>query len=545
MHRHSTLVLVAALALQVAAPGPALPAWRQTDFLIGGFVVNTAPADPARLIRLQEAGLDFVHDSDLSFSADWGRLLVAQLDSLHAARPGFDLKAVLHVTANQDRPSGFTANPDVAANWTKIRPTLDPSAGLNRPSTLGWFVWDEPCTRAEMKNLVDLSLRMRSYPPTAGTLPFVNLLPIADVGARGCYGDAFVGGRDRVSGYAAYLDAYLSAFDGEADPAPLLSFDHYPFQIDGRESGTYFENLATARDRALAHGRPGARVPLWVIVQLASFKPVDAPFMRSPSIAQVRWQAWTAVAYGAKSISYWTTGTTADPDPRTGFRGGLLELDGRPTPKYDAVRRLNAELHALGPTLMKLDPVAVLRAAPGRQGGDERERIGSPDRTYNVVTDVDGAGRTDCMIGYFKGRESADDYLLVVNQSLTVARDFRLRLGTRADSVEVVDRESGRLQLVGRSLSDIEVRDLPPASAELYRVANPMLEQLNGVQEVRRRGQVVEYRLPGDVLRVDYATGFRSRVASLAGDPAPGLPITPEGVRRPAGWRSSTAPGSP
>jgi hypothetical protein len=156
---------------------------------------------------------------------------------------------------------------------------------------------------------------------------------------------------------------------------------------------------AKAGDAALL----GLRVwLLWVVVQLASFKPADGPFMHNPSLAQVRWQAWTAVAYGAKSISYWTTGTTPDPNPKSDYRGGLLELDGRISSKYKAIRQLNAELHALGPTLMELDPVAVLQVDGQGQFAADRDRIGSSAQTYDIVTAVDGTDRADCLIGYFR-----------------------------------------------------------------------------------------------------------------------------------------------
>jgi hypothetical protein len=258
--------------------------------------------------------------------------------------------------------------------------------------------------------------------------------------------------------------------------------------------------------------------------------------MHNPSLAQVRWQAWTAVAYGAKSISYWTTGTTPDPNPKSDYRGGLLELDGRITSKYKAIRQLDAELHALGPALMELDPVAVLQVDAQGQFAADRDRIGGSAQTYDIVTAVDGTDRADCLIGYFKHQRTAEDYLLVVNKSLTEPHGFRIQLGSAADSLETFDKVNGRARLVGLALSSFATPELPPASAQLYRLTGPVLEHLGDVRSVTRAGSVFEYQRANEVLRVDYATGYRAVVSARSGLAAPDFRITAQGVLRRPGW---------
>lgn len=525
--------LVVGLAFTVLAvlAGESQAAWRQTRFLIGGYGVNAAPFNPLRLVRLDAAGLDFIQNFD--HPIPYGRILVAQLDSLRQARPGFRLQAIVHHAAPASDPSRATANGEVAEHWRDIRRMLGEKVFLG-PSTLGWCVWDEPATAREIDNSGELSRRMRGDPSLRDRLPFVNLLPIAETGRDAAYQGSFGLGKDRRAAYEAYLDAYLSQFDGEPEPAPLLSFDHYLFQNDRRARDDYFENLEIARDRAAAHSRPGARIPLWVVIQLASFKPLGSPFMRQPTLAQVRWSAWTAVAYGAKSISYWTTGTIDDPAPRTGYRGGLLELDGRPTSKYEPIRRLNAELHALGPTLMTLDPVTVLHVAAGEQRERASDQIGAPSRVYGIVSAVEGAGRQDCMIGYFKQQGTGQDFLLVVNRSLTTARTFTVRLGASANAIVRYDPRSGNAGTPLRDSAAFVVRDLPAASAVLYRIDGPLFEYLPGVREVRGQGETVDYVLPAGVLRVEYASGRRRWVDRAMESASTNLRVTPSGVARAA-----------
>ena len=91
----------------------------------------------------------------------------------------------------------------------------------------------------------------------------------------------------------------------------MLSFDHYPFfqpDPNGRfgniSKAGFVANLATVRRAAL-----GASIPFWVAIRV-----VPIPFgvvggvvaQYDPSEAQLRWQAFTALAYGAKGIIYFT-----------------------------------------------------------------------------------------------------------------------------------------------------------------------------------------------------------------------------------------------
>lgn len=521
---------LAVMVLTVPA-GESQAAWRQTRFLIGGYGVNAGPFNPSWLVRLDAAGLDFLQNFD--HPIPYGRVLVSQLDSLRQARPGFRLQAIVHHGVPAGDPSRVTGNVQVAEHWPQVRRVLvEPT--FTTPSTLGWCLWDEPGTAQEFESIGELSRRMRADRALGGKLPFVNLYSIAEIGGGAAYLGSFGRGQSRRAAYEAYLDAYLSQFDGEPEPAPLLSFDHYLFQNDRRARDDYFENLEIARDRAAAHSRPGARIPVWVVIQLASFKPLGSPFMRQPTLAQVRWSAWTAVAYGAKSISYWTTGTIDDPSPRTGYRGGLLELDGRPTAKYEPIRRLNAELHALGPTLMTLDPVTVLHVAPGKQREHPSDQIGAPNRVYGIVSAVEGTGRQDCMIGYFKRQGTGEDYLLVVNKSLTTARTFTVRLGVSANAIVRYDPRSGNPGTPVRNSASFVVRDLPAASAVLYRIDGPLFEYLPGVREVRGQGETVDYVLPAGVLRVEYASGRRRWVDRAMESASTNLRVTPSGVARAA-----------
>ena len=480
-------------------------AWRQTRFLVGGWGTADALRDPERLVRLDAAGIDFVHAMDHDLGHAVGML--AKLDSLHAAGKVRSLELVLHDPIPPRREQGFSQNPAAAHNWPAMARRIPTTA--SGKALLGFFVWDEPCSRADMAQIGETVRRALRAGLADRAVPFVNLLAMPEPGAGSCYEADFGAGRTRGGAYAAYLDAYLAQYDALPEPAPFLSLDSYPFLMDGKEGAAYFEALGIARDRAAAYGRPGFRVPLWVTLQLATFLPPHGKWQTSPTPAQLAWQVWGAVAYGAKSISYWTLSPSEDTVHGLGFGRGLLGSDGRPSTSYADVRRIDAQLHALGPVLMGLDPIAVFHVAKGRQKGIERDLLEDPGRIYGVVAGVSGTGREDCMIGYFKDRASRTDHLLVVNKSLDRERRFEITLGAVPRSIDRFDEASGRAIAVPPDGSRLTVT-IPPASARLFRVALPGRETLRGFRSVRKDGDAYEYVLDSGVLRVDEASGVRS-----------------------------------
>jgi hypothetical protein len=354
-----------------------------------------------------------------------------------------------------------------------IARVLDPAAGANNPAVLGWCLWDEPCTPAELATATRLQRWLRTQPATAARLPFVNLHPAPFPTWEACYEKrlAAAGGKD--AAYRAYLDEYLSAFDGDAQPAPVLSFDLYPFLDPASLHDGWFAALEAAAGAARAHSKPGLPIPLWVVVQLSPYKQKGKPWPTEPTFAQTRWQVWSAVAYGAKSVSYYTLGAVYDPAKDEGFGDGLITRDGgRPTPRYAPLQQLNLELHRLGPTLMQLDWVATQHAERGRWRLDDAALAGSRSAAASRtrLAQFSGAGRADAMVGWLRHRTSGEDYALVVNKSLAATRTIRVELTAPADSVYRMDRAGGRPVLVATAATAFEARDLLAGGGELFRL---------------------------------------------------------------------------
>lgn len=514
----ATLLTLAAIAIFASH---ANAAWNQTTFQIGGYVRHEGPIDATRLIRINDAGMDwYMHFGSATTQAGAARI-AAVTDSLRLNRSGFVMRDI--VTYGSGDP--LASPPDVGAgrlyynvdqpiDYNAIATSIAPSTGMNNTSVLGWAVWDEPCDTLSFGNVGRLSRFIATQPSGNDRLPYVNLFPsyTYDNDSALVYRARFgVGaGLSKEAGYREYLRAYLSLFDSSPNPAPLISFDSYPFQFPDTPARDYFLNLRVARDMAAEYSRPGQRIPFWVVVQLSAFRaPAQPSFPANFSFANTRWQVYSALAYGAKGISYW--GMTPYQGATEVWGAGALDSAGNTNPAiYPQLVSLNQELHKLGPTLMKLDPVASFHGDWLGWEGSADELFTSDERLYNILASV-GASSSDLLVGHLKDRANGDDYLMVVNKSLTSVRSFSLTLSNPADSLLRIDRSSGSGVLVGTNTSTLAVNNLSPGQGELFRILDQTYEYIPNVSVMAVAGARQYFGHYRGIVMVDRSTGRRTQ----------------------------------
>jgi len=239
------------------------------------------------------------------------------------------------------------------------------------PACLGYSLKDEP----NVQDFEDLAQRVREVrDKRPGKLAFINLFPsLATPQQLG------------VQGYEEYVSRFL-----EQTGVDLLCFDRYPLMnpaLDERDG--YCEDLATIRRYALQKG-----IPFWNFFNII---PYGRHF--DPTEAQVAWQIYTSLAYGAKGILYFCYWT---PRGREFPKGGaIITARGEPTRHYDQAKRINARVRRLGPTLMKLSSTRVVRIKPGENAAAELK--GLPLRSL-----TDG----DYLVGIFDHADGRKGVLL-------------------------------------------------------------------------------------------------------------------------------------
>jgi hypothetical protein len=200
----------------------------------------------------------------------------------------------------------------------------------DRPGFGGYFVTDEP-SAARFDDLAAIVAKLRAADPAH--VAYINLL--AD----------YIPGGLGVPAYGEYVERFIMT----VHPS-LLSYDYYPFEGGKRDRPSFFSNLALVRDQAQRHG-----VPFMLIVLAMPHGPY-----RDPTEAELSWQVFHALAYGARGFSYfayWTPVHVEHADVMK-FRHGLIER-GAPTRHYAEAARLNRILRILGHELETFRSVGV------------------------------------------------------------------------------------------------------------------------------------------------------------------------------------------
>jgi hypothetical protein len=244
---------------------------------------------------------------------------------------------------------------------------------------------------------------------------------------------------------AANYTEYLQQFMETVNP-PFLSYDHDPLLVGGRDRPDFFLNLELARSASLKHGKP-----LWTILQSSWFQ-----HFRTPSRGELRWQVYSALAYGVKGFGYFTYWPARDDYE------AVVDYQGNETPLYNLIREVNSEALALGPTLLQLRSTAVFHTGATIPEGCKR-------LPAHAVVQL--PARKALVAGFFEDAGGVT-YMMIVNRNYREAVSVEAIFLPNIDSVSRVSRRTGQFEPVGLS-SHLATIELPPGDGTLLRLAPP------------------------------------------------------------------------
>jgi hypothetical protein len=321
------------------------------------------------------------------------------------------------------------------------------ASGLGLPAhdaCWGFSLIDEPGA-AQFPDLAKRAEEVRARHP--GKFGYINLFPNYASPAQ--------------LGTATY-EEHVEKFVREVKP-DVLSMDHYPLMRPGADGrGAYLENLATMRAHSLRAG-----IPFWNFFYTMPFND-----RLDPTEAQIRWQIFASIAYGAKGVlyfCYWTPGKGAAGAGEFPKGGAIITAEGLKTRHYDEARRINAELKNLGPTLMKLTSIRVMRIK-----NDTDTKTALANLPLRNITRVDGDPAAEFVIGLFThtdGRRA----VLIVNHDYSFTAWPTLEFASpTADVLEVSKSTGDILPVVDDSpeLKGLQV-SFGPGDARLFLLPPP------------------------------------------------------------------------
>jgi hypothetical protein len=151
-----------------------------------------------------------------------------------------------------------------------------------------------------------------------------------------------------------------------------LSFDHYPILRKGLR-GEWYENL-----EMVARLARDLEKPFWAFAM--SVAHAEYPI---PTVANLRLQVFSNLAYGAQMIQYFTYWTPLPPSALK-FNNAPIDIHGNRTLVYDRVRQLNEEIRVLSGVFRGARVVHVGHTGDALPFGTQRFRHGSPIRSVRT-----------------------------------------------------------------------------------------------------------------------------------------------------------------
>ena len=413
MIRTISTVIVCLFLLAVAAPGqhqfhnPELVTAKTFPVMAWG----GSPSDPAQLKLMKDAGLNA---SGFCRVEDVGKVQNAGLSCFVSDKRvnGYDW-------------SNMPSESEVRKNVAEVV-----KATASNPAVLGYYLRDEPHASL-MPAMGRVSKMLKEMAPDMW--PYVNLFPYRVSKER-------MGTPD----YDTYAKMLVDTIG-----QPFLSYDNY--SLVGGEMLEYFYNNLEAVRRISQE----TNTPFWnCILANAHFNYME------PSDATFNLQVYATLAYGGRGIQYFTYYS-----PHNGnYRLGAIDQFGNKTATWDALRRINLQIHALAPTMLTLKSTGVYHYPDVPEFGKPLSQSKLIRSVPMVMRYVKPPIQGRFLIGEFEDGQGRP-YFMIVNKDLNNSFQFAIELKEQGKKLIRICNYAGIEEEFGR-----EMDWLAPGAGILFRV---------------------------------------------------------------------------
>lgn len=247
----------------------------------------------------------------------------------------------------------------------------------------GYFIQDEPSV-PEIRQRQREMQQLRSIDSTHCF--YLNLLPCYDTNPE------WLNSLAKVKSYPDYLR------EASATICQQLSFDFYPVTTDGIRR-TWYHNLEMVRNESLASGKP-----FWGFVLS-----VPHAVYPQPTMASLRLQAYSNLAYGAQAIQYFTYWNPGK-DEGFDYHDAPVSREGKKTKTYTLVQKMNTELKTVASLFLHARVTSVSHLGVMSEGTSTL--VTMPTNILSVRT----TGRKGAVVSQFE--KDSHSYLAIVNKDI-------------------------------------------------------------------------------------------------------------------------------
>ena len=322
----------------------------------------------------------------------------------------------------------FVADPRIHGTREEIGAMVN--TYRNYPATSGYYVVDEPDIKG-MEGVAKKYKTILSFDKQA--IPYVNLLP-----------------QWAVPDYATYVNQWIETCGKEN--LKCLSFDCYPFMIDGSFRESYYQNLDVIRIAGLKNQ----------VKTSCYLQSIGIPgSYRRPNASEMRFNVYSCLAYGIKNIVWFTYWTPTGRGEK--FTNAIIDSCGNKTDLYVPFQQLNHQMKQLGKILIGLDSQDVYHTGATIPEGTERLPSDFIIRPEN--------DKTELLVTNFAQKDTSRKYIMVVNRSLEKEQVVRFKMGDEVTSLKKISSASGKPQKARfNRTKHILKTSLLPGEGKLYQL---------------------------------------------------------------------------
>lgn len=225
---------------------------------------------------------------------------------------------------------------------------------------------------------------------------------------------------------SAYLDTIQRRFAPE-----VWSYDYYPLKILDNNGilivdyDNFYSNFEAFSKMAKITGRP-----FWAFCQSVGFRQ-GRIYKPVPKEEYLRFEAFSALAYGAQGLEYWTYRQCRNiPSADFEYLDGALTLDGKRTKVWNYIRNVNAEIKKYRNVFLGAELIDVVHTGPKRY----RDTRQMPVSGFGPFIQVWNEGK-GVLVSHL--RNSGEDYYVVVSHDVEKREriSFDLRRGIKLQQV--------------------------------------------------------------------------------------------------------------